>query len=115
MKIGMEKRLSPRMQLQSPLRYHTIPMSAAGYLTATVQDISLTGFRFHSQEFIPKRASIILEMNLLGYAPVRSLARTVWVREQASDGGNVGYEVGGMFVEPPHGVRTTLNKLVSER
>jgi hypothetical protein len=110
MERGKEKRQSPRMQLQSPLRYHIIPTDTAGYLNAAVQDISLTGFRFHSQEFIPKQASIILEMNLLGYAPVRSLARAVWVRAQPGDGG---FEVGGIFVEPPHGARTTLNKLIS--
>jgi hypothetical protein len=110
METGEEKRLSSRVKLNSPLRYRTIPVDATGFRNAAVQDISLTGFRFQSQEFIPKRASIILEMNLLGHAPVHSLARAVWVREIPNEGG---YEVGGMFVEPPYGARTTLNQLVS--
>jgi len=109
-KTGKEKRLAARVKIKSPLRYRTIPVDATGFRNAAVQDISLTGFRFHSQEFIPKRASIILEMNLLGHAPVHSLARAVWVREIPSEGG---FEVGGIFVEPPHGARTTLSRLVS--
>ena len=110
MEKGREKRLSSRAHLKSPLRYRIIPVDASGFRNASVQDISMTGFRFHSQEFIPKRASIILEMNFLGHAPIHSLARAVWVRELPSDGG---YEVGGMFVEPPRGARTTLTQLVS--
>lgn len=110
METVKEKRLSSRVHLKSPLRYRVIPVDAAGFRNADVKDISLTGFRFHSQEFIPKRASIIVEMNLLGHAPVHSLARAVWVREIPGEGG---YEVGGMFVEPPHGARTTLSQLVS--
>jgi hypothetical protein len=87
-----------------------IPVDAVGFRNANIQDISMTGFRFHSQEFIPRRASIMLEMNFFGHAPVHSLAKAVWVREIPSDGG---YEVGGMFVEPPRGARTTLSRLVS--
>jgi hypothetical protein len=112
METGKEKRLSSRVQLKSPLRYRMIPVDATGFRNADVQDISLTGFRFHSREFIPRRASIILEMDLLGHAPVHSLARAVWVREIPSEGG---YEVGGMFVEPPHGARTTLSRLAGRK
>ena len=108
MEQGKEKRRASRVQFKSPLRYRIIPVDVAGFRNAAVQDISLTGFRFHSQEFIPKRASIILEMNLLGHPPVHSLARAVWVRERPDEGG---YEVGGMFVEPPHAARTTLSQL----
>ena len=110
MAIGKEKRQSSRVKLKSPLRYRTIPVDAKGYRNAAVQDVSTTGFRFHSAEYIPRRASIILEMNLLGHPPVRSLATAVWVRERPSEGG---YEVGGMFIELSHGTRTTLSKLVS--
>ncbi len=110
MEIVKEKRLSPRVQLKSPLRYRILPVDAAGFRSAAVQDVSLTGFRFHSQEFIPKQASIILEMNLLGHAPVHSLAKAVWVREIPSEGG---FEVGGVFVEPPHAAKMTLSQLVS--
>lgn len=111
MAAGKEKRLSTRVPHKSPLRYRVIPVDAKGYRSAAVQDLSLTGFRFHSQEFIPKRASIILEMDLLGHAPVHSLATAVWVRERPIEGG---YEVGGKFVEPPHAARKTLGKLVSD-
>ena len=108
---GKEKRLSSRVQIKSPLRYRRIPVDATGFRNAAVQDISQTGFRFQSREFIPKRASIILEMHLPGHAPVHSLARAVWVREMPLEGG---YEVGGVFVEPPHGTRKTLSRLVQD-
>ena len=111
MAFEKEKRLSSRVKLKSPLRYRIIPGNAKGYRSAAVQDISTTGFRFHSAEYIPRRASIMLEMKLLGHPPVHSLATAVWVRERPSEDG---YEVGGMFVDPPHGARTTLNRLVSD-
>ena len=110
MQTGKEKRRASRVPLKSLLRYRVIPVDSAGFRDATVQDISLTGFRFHSQEFIPKRASIILEMNPLGHAAIHSLAKAVWVRERPNAGG---YEVGGIFVEPPQGARTTIRHLVS--
>ena len=110
MEIARDKRQSPRVPLKSLLRYRLLPVDAAGFRSAAVQDVSLTGFRLHSQEFIPKQASIILEMNLLGHAPVHSLARAVWVREMH---GEDGYEIGGVFVEPPHAARMTLSQLVS--
>jgi hypothetical protein len=87
-------------------------MDTAGFREAAVQDVSQTGFRFHSQEFLPNQAGFILEMNVPGHAPVRSLAWAVWVRERPSDGG---YVVGGMFVEPSHGASTTLSRFVSKR
>lgn len=112
MEAGREKRNSPRVPLESPLRYRIVPMDAAGFRNAAVQDVSQTGFRFYSQEFIPRHSGFLFEMNVPGQAPVRSLARAVWVRERPSDGG---YLVGGMFVEPPHGARTTLSRFVSKR
>jgi len=110
MNIGKEKRQSPRVELQSSLRYRVIPVAAAGFRNADVEDISQTGFRFHCQEFIPKRASIILEMSVPGYPPLHSIASAVWIRERPSEGG---YEVGSRFVEPPHGTRKTLRQLLS--
>ena len=111
MELAGEKRLSPRVRLQSPLRYRVIPSNADGFESAVIQDFSQTGFRFHSWVFVPKQASIILEMNHLGHAPVHSLAKAVWVREMPILGG---YEVGGMFVEPVRSVWTTLNNLVPD-
>jgi hypothetical protein len=110
METGKEKRRATRVKLRSPLRYRVIPVDDAGFRSAAVQDVSLTGLRFRSQDFIARRASLILEIYPPGHPPVRSLARAVWVREHPSEGG---YEVGGMFVEPPRGARTTLRQLVS--
>lgn len=108
--MGREKRLSPRVPLQSPVRYRIISQDAAGYQEAAFQDVSQTGFRFRSKEFIPKQASIILEMKLLGYAPLCSLAKAVWIRQMPSISG---YEVGGLFVELPKCARSTLDQLIS--
>jgi hypothetical protein len=110
MMLDKEKRQSSRVPLRSPLRYRILPVDAGGYRNAAVQDVSLTGFRFHSQEFIPRHSSILVEMTVSGHPPVHSLARAVWVREIPSA---AGYEVGGMFVEPPYGARTTLSQLVT--
>jgi hypothetical protein len=109
---GRDNRLSRRVRLQCPLRFRVVPVSEAGFRTAFARDISQTGFRFHTTEFLPKRTSLMVEMNLLGHAPVRSLAKALWVRERPSDDG---YDVGGIFVEPPHHARRTLRELVSGR
>jgi hypothetical protein len=105
-----DKRLSPRVRLQCPLRFHVIPVREAGFKNAFAYDISQTGFRFHSMAFLPKRSSFLVEMEPPGHAPIHSLARAVWVRERPLE---EGYEVGGMFIEPPHDARTTIGKIVS--
>lgn len=110
MEMGKEKRLSPRVQLQSSVRYRMVATDDPVFGGAAFQDVSQTGFRFHCREFIPRKASIILEMNLLGQEPVRSLGKAVWVRERPS---GEGYEVGGMFVDPPYRARTMLSQLIS--
>jgi hypothetical protein len=58
---------------------------------------------------LDRRANVLLELHLPGSGPVRSLASVAWVR--ALPEGN-GYEVGGMFVEPPHEARLALEKIV---
>lgn len=107
-----DKRLSPRVRLQCPVRFHVIPVHEAGFKNAFAHDVSQTGFRFHSMEFVPRRSSFLVEMDVPGQAPIHSLARAVWIRERPLD---EGYEVGSMFVEPPHHARATLGKLVPGR
>ena len=104
-----DRRLSPRVRLQCPMRIRVIPISEVGFRSAFAQDISRTGFRFYSKEFLPQKTSLIVEMDLLGHPPIRSLARAVWVRERSLE---EGYEVGGIFVDPPHDARTTIGQLV---
>lgn len=110
MATSMERRLSTRVHLRCPLQYRVIPLGAAGVRNAIIQDVSQSGFRFRSDEFISRHAGFIVEMHAPEHAPVRSLARAVWVKERP---GNDGFEVGGMFVEPPHAARATLSDLVS--
>ena len=107
-----EKRHSSRVRLQCPLHYRVLPLGAASLRNAVVQDVSLRGFKFWSQEFIPKNADFFVEMDLPGHAPIRSLAKAVWIRERPDDGG---CEVGSMFVDPPHNARTTLSRFVAEQ
>jgi hypothetical protein len=89
-----------------------IPVREPGFRFALAQDISQNGFRFYSKEFLPRRTGLMVEINPPGHAPIRSLARAVWVRERQFD---EGYEIGGIFVEPPHSARTALTQLISGR
>jgi hypothetical protein len=109
---GREKRQAPRVQLRCRLRYRVIPGNEARLQDGFAQDVSQTGFRFYSTEFIPKQTSLIVKMEHLGHATIRSVAQAVWIRERPLDGG---YEVGGRFVEPPSNSRTTLTKLTAGR
>jgi hypothetical protein len=104
-----DKRLSPRVGLRCPLRYRVVPVTEAGYSYALAHDVSPTGFRFHSQTFVPRKSGILVELLLPESSPVRSLARAVWVREMPGDDG---FEIGGSFVEPPHDARTALSRFV---
>ena len=107
-----EKRQSPRVPLECPIHYRVVPAGAVDSRDAVVQDVSVSGFRFRSLDYVPLRSGMIIKMDLCGHAPVRMLARTVWVKETPGDGS---YMVGGMFIEPPSHVRRTLGKLVSTR
>lgn len=109
MAADKDRRVASRTRLECPLRYRVIPVQKADFRSALVEDVSQTGFRFHSQEYLPKRASLLVEMQLPGARPVRSLARAVWVRERSGDDG---FEVGGVFVEPPYEARTALKHIV---
>jgi hypothetical protein len=106
-----EKRISPRVRVQGHLRYRRIPISDRGPRNAIIQDVSLGGFRFRSDELLNRKSSVLLELHLPNSHSIRSLATVAWVKAMPEDGG---YEIGGMFVEPTHATRAALEKIVSE-
>lgn len=105
-----EKRLSPRVALDCPIRYRAFPALETSFRKALVKNVSLTGFRFRSSQMLARRTGFIVEMSPPGMKTIRSLARAAWVRELPAGGG---YEVGGMFVEPNSATVKTLAHLLS--
>lgn len=106
-----EKRVSPRVAIRGHMRYRRVPIGVQGPRNAIVKDIGQGGFRFRSDELLDRTSNMLLELHLPGAYLIRSLARVAWVRALP---GEEGYEVGGMFVEPPQDARTTLRKIVLE-
>jgi hypothetical protein len=96
--------------IQGHLRYRRIPISPLGPHNAMVEDLSKGGVRFRVDEFLSRKANLLLEVHLPGAHPVRTLASVAWVRELPED---EGFDVGGSFVDPPHEARAAFEKLVS--
>lgn len=94
------------------MRYRVILVPEAVFQNARIEDISLIGFRFRSQQGLPKRASLLLEVTLPGSVPLRSLAKAAWVKAKPEDGG---FETGGIFVEPSTAMRKALAKIILGR
>ena len=106
-----EKRTFPRVSVQGHLRYRRLPMSVRGPHNAIVQDVSLGGFRFRSDELLDRKSALLLELHLPNSHNIRSLATVAWVKAIPEDDA---YEIGGMFVEPTHEARMALETIVSE-
>ena len=100
-----ERRRSPRVASELPLRYRAIPVVQPGYHAASVEDLSLTGVRFRCADDVRVRASLLFELLIPGTQPVHSCGRAAWVRELP---GHDGYEVGGAFENPSTSVRKAL-------
>lgn len=105
----MEKRLSPRVAIRGHLRYRRVPIGVQGPRNAIVQDVGQGGFRFRSDELLDRKSNMLLELHLPGSPFIRSLASVAWVKAMPEEDG---YEMGGMFVEPPQEALTTLGKIV---
>jgi hypothetical protein len=59
-----------------------------------------------------RKSSLLLEMHLPQSGCIHSLATVAWVKAIPEDSS---YEVGGMFVEPPHQARAALERIVAAR
>lgn len=104
-----DRRLSPRTACRFPLHYLVIPVSGGGYADARVTDLSLDGLRFRCRDELRDRASMLLELQLPGGAPVHFIGRTAWVRE-LPDGG--GFEAGGRFEDQSTWGRKTIERFL---
>lgn len=107
----LEKRIFPRVAIRGHLRYRRIPISVRGPHNAIIQDISLGGFKFRSDELLDRKSNLLLELHLPNSHSIRSLATVAWVKAMPEEDS---YEIGGMFVEPTHDARAALETIVSE-
>lgn len=102
-----ERRLTPREASRFPLRYRLLPVEAAGYLDASVQDLSPAGLKFRSSGEVRVRSGLLFELLIPGSTPVRSFGRAAWVRELAGDGG---FEIGGRFEDLSTAARKAIER-----
>ena len=112
MKSSKEKRQSPRIALPCHLRYLKIPKKAREYCNGAVQDVSLGGFMFRTQELFDRNSCLLLDLYLPGAHPIRSLATVAWVKPLSEDNG---YQVGGAFVEPNSEVEAAISPFALPR
>lgn len=101
------ERRFPRTPAAFPVRFRVVPDGGGRYYEARGVDLSTAGLRFRHPEPIPSRSSLIVELQLPGEAPVRSLGRVAWVRELPDERG---FEVGGPLVEPSTAARLRIER-----
>ena len=87
MASSKDRRLSPRVDSEFPLRFRPIPVSGPGFVEASVEDLSLSGVRFLCDREVRVRSSLLFELLIPGSPRVHSFGRAVWVRELPDQGG----------------------------
>jgi hypothetical protein len=100
-----ERRRSPRVTSEFPLRYRKIPVIQPGYHVAWVEDLSADGVRFRCNDDIRVQSSLLFELLIPGAQPVHSFGRAAWVRELP---GHDGFEVGGKLEDQSTSVRRAI-------
>ena len=94
MSDSKERRRSPRIAREFPVRYQVIPFVGKGYVDARVEDLSPEGLRFQCPEEVRAHAGMLLELQIPEALPVHFFGRAAWVRELPD---HKGFEVGGRF------------------
>jgi len=91
---GEERRRQRRVDLRFPLSFNEVAVGPHANRHGVTLDVSRTGVRFRSEEFVAPRAFVVLEMILPGGRSYAARARSVWAREARGDGdGVVGAEL----------------------
>ncbi|MDO8603022.1 MAG: PilZ domain-containing protein [Candidatus Omnitrophota bacterium] len=95
-----ERRVVPRISFDSPVRYRQEGLQR--YSDTTGKDISTSGIRFISNEFIPKNSKLIFELRPPWRAePIQATAKVVWISNQPY---SEKFEVGARFLSPLTGI-----------
>jgi hypothetical protein len=85
-----EKRISPRIRLRAPLRYHIL--GTREFANAVSNDISTKGLSFINNRFIAPKISLALEIQLLSRL-MRATGKVAWANPLAhSDKYRLGVE-----------------------
>lgn len=91
-----EKRVTPRILFDSPVRYHE--KGTHLYNNTVGKNISNSGIGFVSNEFIPKNSKLVLEiLPPWRPEPIEALAEIVWVSSQPY---SERFNVGARFLAP---------------
>lgn len=81
-----ERRRQRRVDLRFPLSFTEVTAGQHANRHGVSLDVSRTGVRFRSEEFVPPRAFVALEMILPGGRSYAARARAVWAREARGEG-----------------------------
>jgi hypothetical protein len=92
---GEERRACPRVDLRLPLSYLEVVARPPANRHGVTLDVSRSGVRFRSEEFLPPRAFVALNLSLPGRAACAVRGRTIWSRRAAGEGH---WEVGAEFL-----------------
>ncbi len=112
MKAGRERRRSPRVTSEFLLRFRQIPVGRAGYVDASVEDLSIEGVRFRCSREVRVHSSLIFELLIPGSQPVHAFGRAAWVRERP---GHDGFDIGGKFEDQSTSARKMIERHLQSR
>jgi len=92
---GADRRSHPRAGLHLPIAFHEVLARPQALRHGLTLDVSRCGVRFRSEDFIPARAFIALEISLPRRGTCSTRGRAVWSRQARGDGH---WEVGAEFL-----------------
>jgi len=91
-----DKRIAPRVLFDSAVRYRQ--KGFKGYSDTVGRDISNSGIRFISNEFIPKNSKLVFELRPPWHVePIQAVAEVVWVSNQPY---SERFKIGAQFLNP---------------
>jgi hypothetical protein len=90
-----DRRRLPRARLHVPVAFRRVASAPPSLRRGVTLDVSRSGVRFRSDEFLPMNAFVALELTLAGRAGCAARGRVVWARQARDDGH---WEIGAEFL-----------------
>jgi c-di-GMP-binding flagellar brake protein YcgR len=95
--LKKENRQHRRIWCNVPIRYKNVGRTGVIPVGALTADISASGVRFKTGDFISLSDRLILEISIpTVFGPVKAISRVVWIRKTPS---HDQYEIGSQFID----------------
>ena len=97
MSAKKDNRKHPRVVFRFPLKFRETMASPPTFRGAQAKDISLGGLRFHTENFLPRQTSLVIEFTLPDMEKaVRTTSEVSWSKSTPS---GYSFEIGSQFTD----------------